>query len=125
MDTDQIEFPPFDVYNADCPTRQVLTLISARWTILVVGALAQRPHRFGELRKLVGGISPKSLTKTLRDLENDGMVTREVFAEVPPRTEYALTDFGRTLIEPLAMLRNWSEANIEQILEARERSTAE
>ncbi len=118
MDTE--DFPPFDVYNADCPTSQVLTLISARWTILLVGALAQRPHRFGELRGLVGGISPKSLTKTLRDLERDGIVRREVFAEVPPRTVYSLTDFGRSLIEPLAALRNWSESNIETILAARE-----
>lgn len=125
METEPIDFPPFDVYNADCPTRQVLSLISARWTILVVGALAQRPHRFGELRQLVGGISPKSLTKTLRDLEHDGMVTREVFAEIPPRTVYELTDFGRTLIEPLAMLREWSEANIGQILEARAQSTTD
>lgn len=114
------EFPPFDVYNADCPTSQVLTLISARWTILLVGALAQRPHRFGELQSLVGGISAKSLTKTLRDLERDGMVHRAVFAEIPPRTEYSLTEFGETLIEPLATLRTWSEANIGAILEARQ-----
>lgn len=122
METD--EFRPWDVFDASCPTRQVLNLISMRWTSLIVGALANETLRFGELGEAIGGISRKSLTKTLRALEGDGLVHREVFAEVPPRTEYRLTPLGRSLIEPLSALRAWSEGNIESILAARDSGAA-
>ncbi len=109
----------WDVYNERCPTRMVLDRIADKWTVLIVGALDERKKRFGELRREVGGVSQKMLTQTLRGLERDGIVTRTVYASVPPRVEYSLTDLGRTLVGILEGIRAWSERNIEQVLKAR------
>ena len=97
-----------DPYQAGCPTRRVLDRIGDRWTVLVVGTLASGPRRFTEIRRHVDGISQKMLTQTLRGLERDGLVTRTVFAEVPPRVEYELTEAGQTLRAPLKALEEWS-----------------
>ncbi|MFN8620874.1 MAG: helix-turn-helix domain-containing protein [Chloroflexota bacterium] len=115
---------PFDVFSAACPSRTVLDIIGARWTVLIIGALEDGPRRFGELERAAGGISAKVLTQVLRSLERDGLVTRTLYPEVPPHTEYALTPLGQDLVEPLRALRDWSEAHIEQILESRERVDA-
>ncbi|MGH3168616.1 MAG: winged helix-turn-helix transcriptional regulator [Trebonia sp.] len=88
-------------YRADCPTRQILDRIGDRWTVLIVGVLWDGPARFSELRRRVEGVSQKMLTQTLRGLERDGLVRRTVYPEVPVRVEYALTEAGRTLREPL------------------------
>jgi DNA-binding HxlR family transcriptional regulator len=109
---------PSGVYSGNCPTRQVLDLISDRWTTLVIGLLENKPHRFSELQRRIGGISQKMLSHTLRQLERDGLVTRTVYAQVPLRVEYALTPLGRTLCEPLAAIRQWAESNIDSITEA-------
>ena len=95
-------------YNADCPTRRILDRIGDRWTVLVVGILGQGDARFSELRRSVEGVSQKMLTQTLRGLERDGLVRRTVYPQVPVRVEYALTDAGRTLLEPLRALQEWS-----------------
>lgn len=97
-----------DPYAAGCPSRRVLDRIGDRWTVLVVGALSDGPRRFTEVRRAVDGISQKMLTQTLRGLERDGLVTRTVYAEVPPRVEYDLTTAGRTLRAPLKALEAWS-----------------
>lgn len=110
----------WDVYNERCPTRMVLDRIADKWTILIVGALKNNKKRFGELRREVGGVSQKMLTQTLKGLERDGIVTRRVYATVPPRVEYSLTDLGRTLIGMLESIRDWSERNIEDVLKARD-----
>ncbi len=110
----------WDVYNENCPTRLVLDRIADKWTVLIVGALDERKKRFGELRREVGGVSQKMLTQTLRGLERDGIVTRTVYAAVPPRVEYSLTDLGRTLVGILEGIRAWSEKNIERVLKARD-----
>jgi DNA-binding HxlR family transcriptional regulator len=110
----------WDVYNERCPTRMVLDRIADKWTVLIVGALEGNKKRFGELRREVGGVSQKMLTQTLRGLERDGIVARRVYATVPPRVEYSLTDLGRTLIGTLDAIREWSEKNIEDVLKARE-----
>jgi DNA-binding HxlR family transcriptional regulator len=110
----------WDVYNERCPTRMVLDRIADKWTVLIVGALKDNKKRFGELRREVGGVSQKMLTQTLKGLERDGIVTRWVFATVPPRVEYSLTDLGRTLIGMLESIRDWSEKNIEDVLKARD-----
>jgi DNA-binding HxlR family transcriptional regulator len=115
---------PVDVFSAACPSRTVLDIIGARWTVLIIGAMEDGPRRFGELERAAGGISAKVLTQVLRSLERDGLVTRRVFAEVPPHTEYALTPLGRDLVGPLKALRDWSEANVGTILESRERADA-
>jgi DNA-binding HxlR family transcriptional regulator len=101
-----------NVYSGTCPTRHVLDLIGDKWATLIVGLLEQQPQRFAALHRQIGGISQKMLTQTLRRLERDGLVQRTVYAEVPPRVEYALTPLGRTLCAPLAALRTWAETNI-------------
>lgn len=109
-----------NVYSKDCPTRQVLDRISDKWTALVIGVLEEGTMRFSDLRRRIGGISQKMLTQTLRNLERDGLVTRTVYPEVPPRVEYELTPLGETLTEALASIRHWAEANIDSVIEAQE-----
>jgi DNA-binding HxlR family transcriptional regulator len=112
--------PDFNVLTATCPSRTSLARIANKWTAMVVIALDGGRMRFGDLRTTVDGISAKVLTETLRDLERDGLVTRHVYAEVPPRVEYELTALGRTLHTPLEALGRWAEANIAEVLAARE-----
>ncbi|MCB0032936.1 MAG: helix-turn-helix transcriptional regulator [Anaerolineales bacterium] len=107
-----------EVYSSNCPTRQVLDRIGDKWTTLVIGLLAEKSRRFSELRRNIGGISQKMLTQTLRNLERDGLVNREVFAEVPSRVEYSLTPLGQTLCGPLDAIREWAEENISDVLTA-------
>jgi DNA-binding HxlR family transcriptional regulator len=109
----------WDVYNEHCPTRMALDRIADKWTVLVVGALEDKAKRFGELRREIGGVSQKMLTQTLRGLERDGLVTRKVYASVPPKVEYSLTKLGRTLVRILEAIREWSEENIEDVLKSR------
>jgi DNA-binding HxlR family transcriptional regulator len=109
----------WDVYNEGCPTRVILDRIADKWTVLIVGALEDRTKRFGELRREIGGVSQKMLTQTLRGLERDGLVVRMVYASVPPKVEYSLTELGRTLVRMLGAIREWSENNIEDVLMSR------
>ncbi len=112
-------------FAEDCPTRQILDRIADKWTTLVIGILASSDAvRFSELRRAIEGISQKMLTQTLRDLERDGLVTRTVFAVVPPRVEYSLTPLGRTLGEPLNALHNWASEHMTHIREAQQRFDA-
>jgi DNA-binding HxlR family transcriptional regulator len=111
---------PADAYSRQCPTRQVLDRLADKWTVLILGALAERTHRFAELRRRVDGVSEKMLAQTLRGLERDGILTREVFPTVPPRTEYTLTPLGQSLAGPLIAVRTWAEANINEIETARD-----
>ena len=113
---------PYNVYAAMCPTRQALDRIADKWTVLIVGSLAERPHRFGELRRAIDGISQKMLTQTLRSLELDGLVTRRVKPTVPVTVEYSLTATGRTLTQPLEAIRCWAEQHIDAVLTARSRN---
>ena len=114
----------YDAFMAACPTRQVMATIGDKWSALLVAALADGPRRHGELRAVVGGVSQKMLTQTLRQLERDGFVTRTVTASVPVRVDYELTDLGRTLVPVLRALKDWSEAHIEAVLAAREQYDA-
>ena len=107
-----------NVYDADCPTRRVLDLIADKWTALIIGLLEDEPKRFSHLQRGIGGISQKMLAQTLRSMERDGLVQRSVYAEVPPRVEYQLTLLGRTLIEPIAVIRKWAETHINAISQA-------
>ncbi|WP_245953500.1 winged helix-turn-helix transcriptional regulator [Arthrobacter silvisoli] len=111
---------PANVLDPDCPSRVIFQRIGDKWASLVVQVLADRPVRFSELRKMVSVVTPKVLTQTLRSLERDGLVTRTVHAQVPPRVDYELTDLGRSLLEPLAQLRKWAEGNVPAILAARD-----
>ena len=112
--------PPWDVMVATCPSRTSLAKIANKWTAMIVIALSNGPLRFGALREAVDGISGKVLTETLRDLERDGIVSRTMYNEMPPRVEYELTPLGQTLREPLTALGRWAEKHIEDVLRARE-----
>ncbi|TIL59440.1 MAG: helix-turn-helix transcriptional regulator [Mesorhizobium sp.] len=96
---------------ADCPVRDVIQGISNKWSSLLMMALAEKPYRFGELRRLVPDISQRMLTQTLHDLQRDGYVHREVFPTKPPSVEYSLTDLGRSMFGPLHQLLQWAELN--------------
>ncbi|WP_080796465.1 winged helix-turn-helix transcriptional regulator [Corynebacterium pacaense] len=111
--------PEWDPYVRECPTRQLLDRIGDRWTVLVIGSLADGPRRFSGISRSVQGVSQKMLTLTLRRLERDGLVTRTAYAEVPPRVEYELTELGRSLREPLKALEMWAKDNMATVLESR------
>ena len=110
--------PELDPFRDGCPTRRILDRIGDRWTVLVVGALADGTLRFSELRRRVDGVSQKMLTQTLRELERDGLVLREMHVAVPVRVEYTLTPSGRSLLDPLAALRAWSIEHFGEVQDA-------
>ena len=103
----------------NCPIRSVVQNISGKWSALLLMALAEKPYRFGELRRLVPDISQRMLTQTLRDLQRDGYVRREVFATKPPSVEYSLTDLGRSMYDAIQHLFNWAENNHMKVRAAR------
>jgi DNA-binding HxlR family transcriptional regulator len=109
---------------ADCPVRDVIQTINGRWSSLLMMALAERPYRFGELRRLVPDISQRMLTQTLGDLQRDGYVHREVFPTKPPMVEYSLTELGWSMFAPLQQLLHWAETNHAAVREARNRFDA-
>jgi len=110
-----------NAFDPTCATRTVLDRIGDKWSVLVLLALKDGRLRFTEIKRCVGGVTPKVLTATLRAMERDGLLTREIFAEVPPRVEYELTKLGRSLGTPLATLTKWAESNVAEILAARDR----
>ena len=99
----------------------VLSRVGDKWTVLVVELLSDGPMRFNGLRRLIGNISQKMLTTTLRGLERDGLVTRTVYPTVPPRVDYELTDLGRELRMPVKALACWARENMDRINDARAR----
>lgn len=104
---------------AQCPVRGVLDRVGDKWTTLVVIVLAQHPHRFSQLLRAIPDISKRMLTQSLRELERDGLIARQVFPTKPPSVEYRLTAFGETLLDPLIALIAWAEASQSRIAEAR------
>ena len=92
-----------------CPVETTLSLISDRWKVLIIRDLLGGTKRFGELRKSVGNVSQKVLTANLRSMEEDGLLTRRVYAEVPPRVEYTLTETGMSLRPVLDAMQSWGE----------------
>ena len=104
---------------ADCPVREVIQGLNGKWSSLLMAALAEKPYRFGELRRLVPDISQRMLTQTLHDLQRDGYVHREVFPTKPPSVEYRLTDLGRSMFGALHHLIQWAELNHDAVRNAR------
>ena len=98
-----------------CPVETTLMLIGDKWKVLILRDLMPGTKRFGELKKSIGSVSQKVLTAQLRDMEQNGLVHREVYAEVPPRVEYSLTELGRSLEPILDAMRNWGEGYKSQI----------
>lgn len=104
--------------------RELMSRIGDKWTIMIVVSLAKSPKsraRFSELEKKVPGISQRMLSSTLKNLEQDGMVIREVFPEVPPRVEYELTALGRSLLNPMQAIIDWVAKNWDQVRKSREK----
>jgi len=117
------------ISSAECrraavPMAEVLSRIGSKWTVYVIMALTQGPMRFSELKRHIEGVSQKMLTATLRDLEEDGFVTRKVTPIIPPRVDYELTEMGMELRKPLAAVGEWARKNSERVTEARERYAA-
>lgn len=108
--------------TAECgEVNKVLSRVGDKWSVLIVMLLCERPRRFNEIKRQVGGISQRMLTLTLKGLERDGMVTRTQFPTIPPRVDYALTPLGRSLSEPVMALGSWARAHIAEIAAARHR----
>jgi DNA-binding HxlR family transcriptional regulator len=109
----------------DCrAVSEVLARVGDKWTVLVVSLLGDGPKRFNEIRRGLGSISQRMQTLTLRALERDGLVTRTVYPEIPPRVEYELTRLGRSLLEPVNGLSLWARQNRSAIEAARRRFDA-
>lgn len=109
-----------DALFPDCPIRNVLARVGDKWSLLVLYNLQHRePVRFKELQRQIPDISQKSLTKTLRTLEEDGFVSREVFPEVPPRVEYSLTPRALSFLPLVENMINWAKENMDEIIKDR------
>jgi DNA-binding HxlR family transcriptional regulator len=111
-------------YSANCPTRVMLDRIADKWTVLVLGLLANEPVRFNQLRRQIEGVSQKMLAQTLKKLERDGLVHRQVYPTAPVTVEYSITSLGRTLTTAVDALRFWAEEHLMDVLEAQQRFDA-
>lgn len=99
-----------------CPSRAILNHLTSRWGILVLVVLKSGTKRFSEIRREIGGVSERTLSKTLKQLESDGMLIRKSFDTVPPHVEYTLTDWGQQASDKVADLVEWLEVNLSDIL---------
>ena len=109
-----VELP--DPATADCRAiSSILARVGDKWTVLIVVLLGDGPKRFNEIKRMVGGISQRMLTFTLRGLERDGLVTRTVFPTTPQRVDYELTKLGSTLWEAVEPLGSWARAHVSEI----------
>jgi DNA-binding HxlR family transcriptional regulator len=114
--------PAIPHQESDCRgVASVLARVGDKWSVLVIMLLGEGPRRFNELKRMVGGISQRMLTLTLRGLERDGLVTRTVFPTVPPRVDYELTDLGRGLSDPVIKLGAWAQQHLPDIDTARKK----
>ncbi|WP_413739268.1 winged helix-turn-helix transcriptional regulator [Sodalis sp. RH21] len=109
-----------ELFNIDCPSREVLKHMTSRWGVLVLIALAQGTLRFSELRRKVGGISEKMLAQTLACLEDDGLVIRQSFPVKPPHVEYSLSELGTEVGPIVTQLTDWIETRMPLIMRTRE-----
>jgi DNA-binding HxlR family transcriptional regulator len=113
-----IEFP--DRASEDCrAVSSVLARVGDKWSVLIIVLLGDGPKRFNEIKRMVGGISQRMLTLTLRGLERDGLVKRTQFATIPPRVDYELTELGRSLWDAVEPLAAWAQAHVKHITKAR------
>ena len=119
----------YNAFLAVCPSRQLLDRLADKWVVLILCALGgdgtgsvgePASMRYSELSRLIAGVSQKMLTQTLRNLERDGMVTRTVHAEVPPRVDYELTELGQSLRGAVAVLESWAREHMSEVARARE-----
>lgn len=111
-----------DIFNKQCPSREVLNLISNKWVILIIELLASQPTHFGELKRAIHGISAKVLTQSLKSLEHSGIILREQKNDAVIRVEYSLTPLGKSLSDVCKQITTWAETNYKMIITAREHS---
>src|SRR3954463_854049 len=111
--------PDFAQHTECVVVRELLDRIGDKWSVLVIGLLGERGHRFNELKHAIDGISQRMLTLTLRQLEHDGLVSRTVHPTVPPRVDYALTPLGTSVLEPISALIAWARDHGTDVAEAR------
>lgn len=107
------------IFPATCPSRTVLEVLANKWALYVLAALRDGPRRFNELRRILDGVTQKMLTQTLRALERDGLIRREVYPKAPLRVEYSLTGLGVGAGELTAAISDWSKQHAREILAAR------
>ena len=107
------------VFEQPCPIRDVLDRIGDQWSLLALKKLSTGTMRFNELGRAIGDISKQMLSRTLKHLEQDGLIRRTIYPEVPPRVEYELTDMGRSFLVPLKGLTAWADEHHRSICEAR------
>lgn len=124
MTPGDIDFPAPGEANDCRMVREILDLVGDKWSLYIIASLKDGPVRFNELRRRIDGISQRMLTITLRGLERDGLVSRTLFPTIPPRVDYALTDVGRSLLEPVMALTLWANAQQRNIQDARARYDA-
>lgn len=101
-----------DAVLPSCPVTYCLQILGGKWKPVILYLLTQEVNRFGQMRRAILGISKQMLTKQLRELEADGVIHREVFAEVPPRVEYSLTEKGESLLPIVAAMKAWGEPHV-------------
>lgn len=110
----------YDAYLASCPARQLVNRISDKWVTLILPALADGPQRYSDLARRIAGVSQKMLTQTLRSMERDGLVSREVTPSVPVRVDYALTPLGASLMPLISHIKSWAETHMDEVAAARD-----
>lgn len=110
--------PPPNVFAAQCPTRQLLDRIADKWSVLILTTLGDEEMRFNALKRRISGISQKMLSQTLRSLERDGLVQRQVFATIPVTVSYAITPLGAELLDALRAMIDWAQKRIPQVAAA-------
>ncbi|WP_273746710.1 winged helix-turn-helix transcriptional regulator [Morganella morganii] len=110
-----------NLFAAQCPSREILKHVTSRWGILILISLRDGTHRFSDLRRKIGGISEKMLAQSLQALEQDGFINRVSYPVLPPHVEYTLTGSGEQISEKVAMLADWIEINLPDILAQKER----
>ncbi len=110
----------YNVYAKECPARLTFDRISNKWTLFILYLLRQRPIRFNQLLREIEGISQKMLSQTLKQLERDGLITREVFPTVPVTVEYALTPLGQTLTQTIGSMVEWAQQHGDAVLAAQQ-----
>jgi DNA-binding HxlR family transcriptional regulator len=101
-----------------CPVTATMSIIGGKWKPIILWCIQEEEKRFGEIKKLIPGVTQKMLTQQLRELENDGIIRREVYPVVPPKVEYSLTEYGRTLYPILKTMAEWGKAHKKNVLNA-------
>ncbi len=112
----------FDIDCFECPIMAAIAMISDKWKVLIIYRLCDGTMRFNELMRSLQGITQRVLTQQLRELEADGLISRKVYPEVPPRVEYSLTKVGRTLLPALEKLEQWARKHSSELIAARHKA---